>query len=510
MITVGQLDSFERKLELAKSFSLQRKLASLSIRNPDKRFVDLYNLTYWEPMVRTALLTVRSRSGAKTAGTDGRTKYNVNDDKLMVEICQGLKSKTITPGQMRHIEIPKANGGTRTISIATYRDRAILTIIKLILEPIFEPHFDPSSHGFRPNRSAHDAIAEMRLYIGERRRYSWVIETDVQSCFSSIHQGYLMQILEERIADGDLLQLIRKYLRAGAALCGFPDNPEEEGDTGCPQGSPLSPLMCNIYLDKLDKFVNQALHREQKILERGKNLSPETANITRRRHYLGSKLRLKRKGPFHLIRYADDLVILSPACREEVENYLLKVQEFTHKRLRLRFAPEKTRISHVSDGFCFLGFHIKRIFRPDLKKRTAIVNVDPKRKERHREKLRKLLSSGHDREVANVITAVNQRIRGWRNYYQKSLTNCEFLAYIDLLAFWLLLKWLMKKHDAGKKKTFKTFYKRVVTKDGHNFKTIAWMDVFLTKAVWAIPKHTFDYTFKSKHPWQGKNTCREM
>ena len=443
---------------------------------------------------------------------DKKTKYNVNDKKLLVKIIQEIKSGTIQPSPLRKVSIPKEKGGERTISIPTYQDRVVLTILKLILEPIYEPHFHYSSYGFRPNLCTHDAIAEIKQYLGPARRYAWIIESDIQSCFDTIRKSRLVGILQERIADGNLLHLIRKYLNAGMAMEGYPNDSEQskDRDCGCPQGSALSPLFCNIYLDKLDRFVNDDIQREQEEIERNKpNLSQEPANIRRRRSYIGQKRRKQRTGPFHLIRYADDLVIVSAAKRENVEKYLETVREFAWKDLGLKLAPNKTQISHARDGFNFLGFHLKRIYRKDLKRNIILVTVDPERKERHRKKIRELLKGGHDREVGAMIQATNQRIRGWRNYYQKSVTNCEELTYIDQLIFWLWIKWLMKKFKSGISKIFKTFYKRVYI-NGHNFKTLLWKKQYLERACWALPKHEMDYTHRHKHPWTSGGRPQDM
>ena len=503
MTSLKQLEQMEKSIELEKCFRLQRKLAALSHSSKDRRFNDLYNLTYWRPLVHTAVKIVRSRRGAKTAGVDGKTRRNVNDAKLIKEVQRELRNGSITPSVLRKIEIPKGNGKVRTISIPTYKDRVVLTILKLILEPIYEPQFNYSSYGFRPNMSTHDAIAEARILLGQRFGYSWVIKSDVESCFDRIPHGRMIEILEERIADGKIIQLTRKYLKANLALEGFPYR--EGKEMGCPQGSPLSPLLCNILLDKLDKFVNERLHRMQHEREKDKDTDQNPVNVRRRRAYLGSKMRKARTGPFHSIRYADDLIIVSPASHANVVGYWSEVQEFAQRELKMRFSPEKTSITHIADGFDFLGFRLKRIYRPDLKKKIVLVTVDPTRKKRHRKTIEELLKGKHDRGVTNVINAVNQRVRGWRYYYQKSLTNCAALSYIDQKIFWSMIKWLMKKFKAPISKVFKGFYHRVENNKGHKIKAIATKKSHIQRAAEALPKHRIDFAHKVKHPWcKGK------
>jgi len=213
MSSLKELEKLEKDIDLEKCFRLQRKLSALSYCKERKQFNDLYNLTYWQPIVKTAIRIVRTRSGAKTSGIDGKNKNNINDIKLEKEICKELKNKSLIPSELRKVEIPKPNSDkVRTLLIPTYKDRVVLTIIKLILEPIFEPSFDVSSHGFRPNRNAHDAIAEIKSYIGERMKYSWVIETDIANCFPSIKKNRALKVIQEKILDNELLRLIKKYL----------------------------------------------------------------------------------------------------------------------------------------------------------------------------------------------------------------------------------------------------------------------------------------------------------
>lgn len=509
----------ERQVSLDKCFCLQRKLAAISYVK--ERIADLYNLTYMEPMVDMAIEIVRTRKGAKTPGVDGMHKGNVNHKVLKAEVIKELRSESIRPKPLRKVEIPKSNGKVRILSIPVYKDRVVLTIIKLILEPIYEPHFDSSSYGFRPNRSCHDAIGEIKWYLGPKCNYAWIIETDVKACFDSIPKGKLLGILEEKIADGRLIQLIRKYLYAGLAMEGFPCEEElaqwetddkAESKVGCPQGSSLSPLLCNVYLSKLDEFVNEEVKKIQEEREKGisRPLDTKPESVRRRKAYQSKKLREARTGPFHLIRYADDLVIVSPASKENVARYWQEVKRFAKQRLDIQFAEEKSRIVHATDGFSFLGFHLKRIYRKDIKSRVVFTTVDPKRRDKHKEVLRQLLKGGFDRDTGNVIIALNQRIRGYRNYFQKSVTDCSSLSYIDMLIFWLLIKWLMKKYKAPISKVFKTFYGRARNIKGRNPLTIVFKQVYLEKATLAIPKHIFDYTRKPCHPWTKKQETESM
>ena len=217
------------------------------------------------------------------------------------------------------------------------RDRIVQTAAKLVLEPIFEAGFCPTSYGFRPGRRTQDAIEEVRFFINAPRSYEWVVEGDVEDCFGSIHHGLLMEQVRRRATDKRVLQLIRRFLAAGilrehGSLAATP--------SGTPQGSALSPLLANIALSVLDR------HFEAAWTERTR---PQRARD-----------RAQGRPSYRMIRYADDFVVLVRGTEAHAHAIKQQTAAFMREHMQLTLSPEKTCVTHVDDGFDLLGFRIVR------------------------------------------------------------------------------------------------------------------------------------------------------
>jgi RNA-directed DNA polymerase len=232
---------------------------------------------------------VKRNRGSRTAGVDGQTRRVVEQmgvEGVLAKLRQELKDGTYRPLPARERLIPKRSGKLRSLSISTVRDRIVQTAAKLVLEPIFEADFCPTSYGFRPERRAQDAIEQVRFFINAPRSYEWVIEGDVEDCFGSIHQGLLMEQVRRRVTDKRVLALIRLFLAAGIM--------REQGSlaatpSGTPQGSGLSPLLSNIALSVLDRHF-------------------EAAWTARRWYSQRARDRANGLPSYRMIRFADDCV----------------------------------------------------------------------------------------------------------------------------------------------------------------------------------------------------------
>ncbi|MEA2495368.1 MAG: RNA-directed polymerase, partial [Thermoleophilaceae bacterium] len=217
------------------------------------RFGDLFNLVCDPATLLVAWERVKRNRGSRTAGVDGQTRTRVEQigvEGVLARLRQELKDGTYRPLAARERLIPKRSGKLRSLGISTVRDRIVQTAAKLVLEPIFEAGFCPTSYGFRPARRAQDAIEEVRFFINAPRCYEWVIEGDVEDCFGSIHHGLLMEQVRRRVTDKRVLALLRRFLAAGimrehGTLAATP--------SGTPQGSGLSPLLTNVALSVLDR-----------------------------------------------------------------------------------------------------------------------------------------------------------------------------------------------------------------------------------------------------------------
>ncbi len=240
----------------------------------------------------------------------------------------------------RRAYIPKSNGQKRPLGIPTIKDRVVQCLLKMLLEPIYESDFLNCSSGFRPMRRTMDCVADCYANITTEHRYYWVIEGDIEECFDHIHHKTLLNILKKRIADKRSLKLIDLFLNAGIMEGTLFKHTAE----GVPQGGIFSPLLANIYLHQLDRWWNDNYH------------------LTKYKRYHRRKVGL---GNYILIRYADDFVILCNGNRQSAEEMKEQLREFLDKELHLKLSVEKTRITHVQDGFDFLGFHLCRLKRAE-------------------------------------------------------------------------------------------------------------------------------------------------
>jgi RNA-directed DNA polymerase len=275
---------------------MQRKLSQWATDDPTKRLVDLYSLLCNEVWLRVAVHETLRNAGSETAGIDNVTKSNLlgDLDGYIARLRESLKAKTFEPQPVRRVYIPKPNSEKkRPLGIPTLLDRIVQEALRMILEPIWEADFSVYSYGFRPNRSTYDAS----IYLGKRligssgATYQWVIEGDRASYFDTIPHRRLMKAVKKRVADKEIRELLWKFLRAGVMYRGE----VQETITGTPQGGVVSPLLANIYLHELDRYM------ESNYL----NLSAEARK----------RRRLKGKSNYLYTRYADDC---APRRREGV------------------------------------------------------------------------------------------------------------------------------------------------------------------------------------------------
>ncbi len=321
---------------------MQIKLHRWAGEDFSRRFGDLANLVYDPAFLVHAWERVSTNKGARTAGIDKATVAQIETwvgvHEFLGYIRHSLKSGEFRPVEVRQVMIPKASGKFRKLGIPTVADRVVQASLKAVLEPIFEADFKPSSYGFRPNRRAQDAIAEIQFY--GTRGYHWVLEADIKACFDEISHTALMDRLRARIKDKRVCALVKAFLKSGI-MTALGDR--EETLTGTPQGGILSPLLANIALSALDDHFDQQWH-----LQMGTRLQREK----RVRH---------GQGNWRFVRYADDFAVMvfgekhhAEALREEVAAVLAS--------LGLRLAPEKTRVVHIEEnGFDFLSFTIRRM-----------------------------------------------------------------------------------------------------------------------------------------------------
>jgi RNA-directed DNA polymerase len=405
---------------------IQAKLHRWASDDPHRRFDDLFNLVGDPGFLLVAWDRVRGNKGARTAGVDGQTAYYVEAeigvevflDRLRTEI----KDRSFRPLPTRERMIPKP-GTTkrRRLGISAVRDRVVQASLKLVLEPIFEADFLPCSYGFRPNRRAHDAVAEVRHFTS--RTYEWVVEGDIRSCFDEISHSALLGRVRARVGDKRVLALVKAFLKAGIL---DEDRVLRETDAGTRQGSILSPLLSNVALSVLDEYVAQAP---------GGPGASRNDRLTRRRHGLPN---------YRLSRYADDWCLVvsgtkadAEALREEVAGVL--------STMGLRLSEEKTLITHIDEGLDFLGWHIQRRRKRGTSRcyvytypsHKAVKAVTGKVKTRCRQNLNLPLET--------LLRQLNPVLRGWTAYFRPGVSSIAF-GYLRAFTWRQVVRWLRRKH----------------------------------------------------------------
>ena len=304
-------------------------------------------------------------------------------------------------------------------------DRVVQAVLKLVLEPIFEADFAPCSYGFRPNRRAHDAVAEIHHFT--TKSYHWVLEADIEACFDMIDHVALMDRVRRRVGDKRVLGLVKAFLKAGVMTT---TGTREGTHTGTPQGGILSPLLANIALSTLDEHF---------MTEWDQQMATEVARQRRKR---------QGKANYRLVRYADDFVIIVTGQREHAEQLRQEVTAVLAP-MGLRLSPEKTRVVHIEHGFDFLGFHIRRMRRRGSNK--WFVYTKPSKKAiasiKARVKTMTYRSTLH-REPGYLLDYLGRVLRGWATYFRHGVSKATFAA-IDSYTWERITAWLRKKHRIG-------------------------------------------------------------
>ena len=369
--------------------ALQEKLSRKAKAEPRFRFYALYDKTYRMDFLRESYRRVKANGGSP--GIDGQTFEMVESQGLesyLQTLQEEMKAGKYRPQPVLRVYIPKPNGEQRPLGIPTIRDRIVQGAFKLVLEPIFESDFSEQSFGFRPGKSAHDAIVEVRklLYWGCTEIY----DVDLSKYFDTVEHGKLMKLLRLRIVDRRVLKIIRMWLR-----CGYVEGKQHRTPLqGTPQGGVISPLLANLYLNPMDKALEK------------------------------SQLWRESQGRLTLVRYADDFLLMARRGIKRGQDIVHSILE----RLGLKINKEKTRELRLGlgDSVEFLGFKFTR----DALNRSskAFYRVTPTGKvlNRIREKVRQNISAQIPKTIQEQIAAINPILRGWTNYFRIGNSSRSF------------------------------------------------------------------------------------
>ena len=361
--------------------SPERVLNSLNEHSKDSsyKFERLYRLLFNEELFYVAYQKIASNGGSTTKGSDGRSIDEMSLARIETLIAS-LKDESYQPHPSRRVHIPKKNGKTRPLGIPAFEDKLVQEVVRMILEAIYEGHFETTSHGFRPKRSCHTALLHIQKTFNGAK---WFIEGDIKGFFDNIDHDVLVGILRERISDDRFIRLIRKFLKAGYVE----DWTFHNTYSGMPQGGIVSPILANIYLDKLDKYVKEYIrHFDMGTKRRPGKESNDLANERKRTVRKLKKIkdgtekaalvaRLKaieqERAAFpngdemdesyrrlKYIRYADDFILGVIGSKEEAQRIKEDIKSFLSASLALELSEEKTLITHTGKSAKFLGYEI--------------------------------------------------------------------------------------------------------------------------------------------------------
>ena len=415
----------------------QRLLAAKAKYDKSHQFNNIYYFICRQDWIGEALNQVLDNRGSGTAGIDGQTIQDLQKDEqrmqLVNQIQAELKSKQYLPVPVRRVYIPKANGKKRPLGIPTIKDRVVQCLLKMLLEPIYESDFLDCSSGFRPTRRTMDCIATCYSSVTKAQKYYWVIEGDIEGCFDHIHHTKLLQIISRRIADKHVIELIHRFLNAGIMEGVLFKHTTE----GVPQGGIFSPLLANIYLNELDRWWYDNYH------------------LTVGKRYKRRKMGL---GNYILARYADDFIVLCNGTKESAVEMRNNLRTFLKENLGLTLSEEKTRITHVQDGFEFLGFHLQLYQRENGDRLVVKPTARNIRKLMHKIRQATANYTLVDSEC-NKFYAVNAILRGWSGYYTHVSSYGTFRT-LDFHISSRILRWLANKHRIGITKTLLLYGKQ--------------------------------------------------
>ena len=471
----------------------ERVLKALSdhSQSSDYKYERLYRYLFSEEMFAVAYQRIYAKQGNMTPGTDGKTIDEMSLERIE-RLIVSLKDESYQPHPARRVYIPKKNGKKRPLGIPSFEDKLVQEVVRLLLEAIYEGHFEGTSHGFRPHRSCHTALGMIQKSFAGAK---WFIEGDIKGFFDNIDHNVLISILRERISDERFLRLIRKFLNAGYVE----DWKYNKTYSGTPQGGIISPMLANIYLDKFDKYIKEYAAKFRKGDRR--SINPEYWRLNNKKNWLKKKLQktsdeqIRKSYLYEIaqlskqmlstphkdamdadfrrmqyVRYADDFLISVIGSKSECETIKADITQFMREQLKLELSDEKTLITHAQDKAKFLGYEIfirksnavkrnkdgvlKRDFNGAVVLSLNSAVIQEKLTEYNAMEVRKI--DGKDvwwskprrymtsMKPEDILAQYNAEIRGLYNYYSLAINvskECASFAFIMKMSMLKTLGW---------------------------------------------------------------------
>ncbi len=462
-----------RKRAARRVLEMQTKLHRWAGEDHDRRFDDLFNLVADPDFLLVAWERVRGNTGARTAGIDGQTARGIEADPGVSAFLEDLRgqlcSRTFRPVPVRERLIPKSGGKSRRLGIPTVADRVVQAALKLVLEPIFEQDFQSCSYGFRPNRRAHDALAEIH-HFGSRK-YQWVLEGDIEACFDTIDHTALMGRVRRRVEDRRVLALVKAFCKAGIIT---ELGEQQETMTGTPQGGILSPLLANIALSVLDDYF---------VAQWQATMKDHNARYRRRQKGLAN---------WRLIRYADDWVAMVAGTRADTEQLQQEIAAVLAP-MGLRLSAHKTKVVHLGEGFDFLGYHIQWRRKRGTSQRHVYTYPSKNALASIKTKVRALTNQKAHRDLKALLIRINPVVQGWCHYFKYGSSSATF-GYLNHYLWWRAARWLRKRHS---RLSWNQLRRRVFT-DGYRI-VVDGIELFNPASVATVHKRWRGYNIPT--PW---------
>jgi len=472
------------------------KISRNSLQHPEEVFTRLYRYMLRPDLYYLAYQKLYANNGASTKGINQDTADGFGPEKLEC-ILTKLQDGSYQPKPARRTQIPKANGRLRSISIPTFTDKLVQEVMRMVLEAVFEPAFLDCSHGFRPGRSCHTALEQVKhVFTGGR----WFIEGDIKGCFDNIDHQTLISLVNRKIKDARFIGLLWKFLKAGY----LEDWKYHNTFSGTPQGGIISPILANIYLHELDRHVMKMRNQFAKPSDRAfdpryaqrasqirkVNMQLDKATVEEKPALLKERKRLRQElrtvpcksqtdKKISYVRYADDFLISVIGSREDCEEIKRNLTDFVERTLKMELSEEKTLITHSNIYARFLGYDI-RVRRDSTVHRTSngrikrTLNGKVERNIPVVDKIEKFLFSHgivwkrngrlepcHRKTLLHltdleIITAYNDELRGLCNYYNLA-SNFNVLHYFSHLMEYSCLKTLGSKHKCNVSKIIQRY-----------------------------------------------------
>ena len=471
----------------------ERVLKALSdhSQSSDYKYERLYRYLFSEEMFAVAYQRIYAKQGNMTPGTDGKTIDEMSLERIE-RLIVSLKDESYQPHPARRVYIPKKNGKKRPLGIPSFEDKLVQEVVRLLLEAIYEGHFEGTSHGFRPHRSCHTALGMIQKSFAGAK---WFIEGDIKGFFDNIDHNVLISILRERISDERFLRLIRKFFNAGYVE----DWKYNKTYSGTPQGGIISPILANIYLDKFDKYIKEYAAKFRKGDRR--SINPEYWRLNNKKNWLKKKLQktsdeqIRKSYLYEIaqlskqmlstphkdamdadfrrlqyVRYADDFLISVIGSKSECETIKADITQFMREQLKLELSDEKTLITHAQDKAKFLGYEIfirksdavkrnrdgvlKRDFNGAVVLTLNSAVIQKKLTEYNALEVRNI--DGKDiwwskprrymtpMKPEDILAQYNAEIRGLYNYYSRAANvskECASFAFIMKMSMFKTLGW---------------------------------------------------------------------